>query len=237
MRKPAAPAPAPVRTLVFATRNAHKTAELEAHVAAVGLADVRVLTMDHAAALLGLEAPPEVDEDQPTFAGNASKKALAIAAWCKLPALADDSGLEVDALGGEPGVWSARWAAASWPTGTPHGSPAADAGNNAQLVARLAGVPREQRGARFRCVVALADPFGALGELTVTADGTCEGIILDAPRGAGGFGYDPLFYSPELQATFAEAPAPGAVRSKQEVSHRARAMAALAPQLRDYFLR
>ena len=211
--------------LVFATRNRHKTAELEAMVARAGVTGVRVYTLDQAAAALALALPPEVDEDQPTFAGNAIKKARAIAAWSGRPALADDSGLEVDALGGEPGVYSARWAEPTWPAGAAHGSREADLANNAQLIARLASVPPDRRTARFHCVVALARP-GL--EAVLTGDGACEGHIIDAPRGDGGFGYDPLFFAHELGATFGEAPA----AAKQEVSHRARAMAALAPQLR-----
>ncbi len=221
-----------VPILVFATRNTHKTHELEVHVAESGAAAL-VLTLDQAAAELGLPPPPEVEEDQPTFAGNAIKKARAIATWAGRPALADDSGLEVDALAGEPGVHSARWAAATWPPGTAHGSRIADQANNIQLLARLAGKPESRRSARFRCVVALADPRGPLGDGNLTGEGACEGRILDAPRGDGGFGYDPLFYAPELGATFAEAPRGG----KHAVSHRARAMAALAPMLRDYLSR
>jgi XTP/dITP diphosphohydrolase len=204
------------RPLVFATRNKGKLVELRALLADAG---VEVLSIDEAQARLGVTIP-EVDEDADTFAGNAAKKAREVSAATGLPALADDSGLEVDALGGAPGVISARYA----------GEHAGDAANNAKLLAALAGVPAERRTARFRASLALADVRGPLGDGLVTADGVCEGVILDAPRGAGGFGYDPLFYSPELVMTFAEA----GVGPKGHLSHRARAMRAIAPRLLDY---
>jgi XTP/dITP diphosphohydrolase len=194
------------RPLVFATRNRGKLVELREL-----LPGIEVRSLDE------LGDVPEVVEDQDTFAGNAAKKAREVAG---LPALADDSGLEVDALGGAPGVWSARYA----------GEGQGDAANNAKLLAALAGVPPERRTARFRAVLALADPRGPLGDRVLTADGTCEGVILDAPRGTGGFGYDPLFFAPELGRTFAEA----GVGSKSELSHRARAMRAMRPQLLAY---
>jgi XTP/dITP diphosphohydrolase len=198
------------RPLVFATRNKGKLVELRALLPGL---DVRSLDeLDRAV--------PEVVEDADTFAGNASKKAREVARATGCPALADDSGLEVDALGGAPGVWSARYA----------GEPANDAANNAKLLAALAGVPAERRTARFRAVLALADPAGPLGDRVITADGACEGVILDAPRGTGGFGYDPLFYAPELGQTFAEA----GVGPKSDLSHRARAMRAMRPQLLAY---
>ena len=165
----------------------------------------------------------KVVEDEDTFAGNAAKKAREVSAATGLPALADDSGLEVDHLGGAPGVISARWAALA-------GEGEGDAANNAKLLRALAGVPAYERNARFRSSLALADVRGALGPEVLTADGVCEGLILDEPRGTGGFGYDPLFWSPELDATFAEA----GVGPKSGVSHRARAMHALAPQLVEY---
>jgi XTP/dITP diphosphohydrolase len=202
--------------LVFATRNRGKLVELRALLAGSG---VEVMSIDEAEADLGV-AIPEVVEDADSFAGNAAKKARAVSAATRLPALADDSGLEVDALGGAPGVWSARYA----------GERAGDAANNSRLLAELAGVPAERRTARFRACLALADVAGALGDEVVTADGACEGVILDAPRGTGGFGYDPLFFAPELGMTFAEA----GVGPKGQLSHRARAMRAIAPRLLDY---
>jgi XTP/dITP diphosphohydrolase len=202
------------RPLVFATRNKGKLVELRQL-----LTRVDVLSIDEAAARLGV-AIPEVVEDAETFAGNASKKALEVSRATGFPALADDSGLEVDALGGQPGVHSARYA------GDAHD----DDANNRKLLAALAGVPADKRTARFRAVLALADVAGPLGERLITADGRCEGMILDAPRGTGGFGYDPLFFSPELGMTFAEA----GVGTKSELSHRARAMVAMKPQLLAY---
>jgi XTP/dITP diphosphohydrolase len=196
------------RPLVFATRNRGKLVELRELLPGI---EVRSLDDVHV---------PEVVEDKDTFVGNATKKAREVSAATGLPALADDSGLEVDALGGAPGVYSARYA------GEGHN----DAANNAKLLAALAGVPADKRTARFHSVLALADVTGPLGADTITADGTCEGVILDAPRGTGGFGYDPLFFSPELGMTFAEA----GVGPKSDLSHRARAMRAIKQRLLDY---
>jgi XTP/dITP diphosphohydrolase len=203
------------RPLVFATRNPGKLVELRILVPAID-----VLSIDEAAARIGRPIP-DVIEDGDTFAANAIKKAREVGAATGLPALADDSGLEVDALGGAPGVWSARYA----------GPGADDAANNAKLLVALDGVPSERRTARFRSVLALADPHGPLGDRVITAEGTCEGVILDEPRGSGGFGYDPLFYVPVFGATFAEL----GVGTKNAGSHRARAMQALAPDLAAYF--
>jgi XTP/dITP diphosphohydrolase len=203
-----------MRPLVFATRNPGKVVELRQL-----LPGIAVLGIDEAAARLG-RAIPEVEEDADTFAGNAAKKAREVSRATGLPALADDSGLEVDALGGAPGVWSARYA----------GPGADDAANNAKLLAALAGVPAVRRTARFRSVLALADVTGPLGDAVITADGACDGVVLDAPRGAGGFGYDPLFWVPEVGKTFAEL----GVGTKGELSHRARAMQAIRPRLLTY---
>jgi XTP/dITP diphosphohydrolase len=205
-----------MRPLVFATRNRGKLFELRVLFEGT---DLEVVDLAEATARLGTELPDTV-EDAPTFAGNAAKKAREVAAATGWPALADDSGLEVDALGGAPGVWSARYA----------GSHGDDDANNAKLLAALDGVPADKRTAQFRCALAVADPAGPLGDETMTAEGVVRGVILDAPRGDGGFGYDPLFFSPELGATFAEA----GVGPKGEVSHRARALAGLLPGLRAY---
>jgi XTP/dITP diphosphohydrolase len=205
------------RPLVFATRNKGKLVELREL-----LPGIAVLSIDEAAQRIG-RAIPDVIEDADTFAGNATKKAREVSVITGLPALADDSGLEVDALDGAPGVYSARYA------GDQHD----DAANNAKLLAVLDGIPRERRTARFRAVLALADAAGPLGNEVLTADGTCEGIILDAPRGTGGFGYDPLFFAPELGMTFAEA----GVGPKSDLSHRARAMKAIKPRLLEYLRR
>lgn len=166
-------------------------------------------------------APAEPDENELTFAGNARLKAVyysrAIGQWT----LADDSGLEVDALGGRPGVLSARFA------GSPAGTPRAvsDAANNRLLLDLLRGVPVERRTARFRCAVALADGQRIIAE----ADGAVEGVIVDEPRGSGGFGYDPYFFIPALNATTAELSA----GEKHRISHRGHAIRALAERLRE----
>ena len=206
--------------LVFATRNPGKVVELHELLAELDL-DLDVLSLDDLEAE-GLSVA-EVVEDGDTFAANAAKKAREVSAATGLPALADDSGLEVDALGGAPGVLSARYA----------GPEASSRDNNEKLVAALSDVPDGERGARFRSCLALADVAGPLGAELITAEGRCEGVILRQPRGEGGFGYDPLFYSPELDATFAEA----GVGAKNDLSHRARAMAAIRPRLVEYFRR
>ncbi|MBK9032630.1 MAG: RdgB/HAM1 family non-canonical purine NTP pyrophosphatase [Myxococcales bacterium] len=205
-----------MRPLVVATRNRGKLYELRAMFDGLG---VEVIDLAEAATRLGYELPDTI-EDAPTFVGNAEKKAREVAAATGWPALADDSGLEVDALGGAPGVYSARYAGG-------HGD---DDANNAKLLAALAGVPPERRTAQFRCALVVADPAGVLADGVMTAEGTVRGVILDAPRGAGGFGYDPLFFCPELDQTFAEA----GVGPKGHVSHRARALATLLPSLRAY---
>lgn len=219
--------------LLLASNNKKKLAELERLLGPLG---VRVRTPRELSTPL-----PEVDEDRDTFAGNAAKKALSAAAASGLAALADDSGLCVDALGGAPGVRSARFAGG-------HGD---DAANNALLLERLAGLPPERRGARFVCALALAVPGGdrwraeptahsnAAGggtgaRLLLEVEGEVRGRILAAPRGRGGFGYDPLFQFTETgfaetDACFAELE-PGA---KGRVSHRGRALRELARRLPD----
>ncbi len=200
------------RTLIFATRNRGKLVELEALLG--GLGGLELWSLD------GFNVPP-IEEDGSTFHENAAKKARVVSQITGLPALADDSGLEVDALGGAPGVWSARYA----------GEGASDQANNDKLLAALAGVPAAQRTARFRSVVALADEAGSLGGQVLYGEGRCEGVILEAPRGTGGFGYDPLFFAPELGATFAEL----GLGPKNDLSHRARAFRDLRPRLAAYF--
>lgn len=156
-----------------------------------------------------------VVEDGETFEANAVKKAREIAAATMMLTLADDSGLEVDALGGAPGVRSARFA----------GERATDAENNAALLASLDALETDMSGARsddykarFRCVLAIVDPFVKDGEPFVV-EGTCEGRITRTPRGSGGFGYDPLFLVDGTDKTMAELPEP----EKNRISHRARA--------------
>lgn len=154
--------------------------------------------------------PEEADlESSMSYVENAVAKARYYATRSGLPAVADDSGIEVDALGGAPGPRSARWSA----TGS-------DAENNTLLVERLAGMSDDKRTAHYRCVVAFLATPSSVPEIV---EATCDGFILTEPRGTAGFGYDPLFYSDELRMTFGEAP-PSA---KHRVSHRGRAFRAL----------
>lgn len=191
--------------LMLATGNPGKVAELRGILALhLDLGGVSLLTPRDWPTPL-----PEVAETGTTFAENARLKADALASATGLPALADDSGLCVDALGGAPGLHSARWA----------GPGASDADRNAKLLLALADMPPERRTARFVCAAALAVP----GSDTVAADGFCEGIILQAPRGANGFGYDPLFLLPDMGRTMAELTAD----EKNRLSHRALALSRL----------
>jgi XTP/dITP diphosphohydrolase len=161
----------------------------------------------------GLGEPPEVEETGDTFLENALLKGRAYAAWSGMAAVADDSGLEVDALGGAPGVRSARYA----------GPGASDQANLDKLLAALAGVPPERRTARFRCAAVLVDP--AAGEWH--AEAAWEGRILDAPRGSGGFGYDPVFLPGGWESTSAEVDQ----ATKDAASHRGQAFRALRPAI------
>jgi XTP/dITP diphosphohydrolase len=154
-----------------------------------------------------------------TFEGNARRKAEYFVRLSSLPTLADDSGLEVFALGGAPGVRSKRWAGAS---GTPL---EVDAANNAELLRRLAGLSDAQRVARYRCVLVFLRSAGAV---PLVCYGDCTGRILESPQGAGGFGYDPLFFSDELGKTFGDASAD----EKDAVSHRGRALRAFLQALK-----
>jgi XTP/dITP diphosphohydrolase len=167
------------------------------------------------AGIPGFSSLPAVIEDGATFEANARKKAEEYSR--AIPGelvLADDSGLEIDALGGAPGVHSARYAAPDVHNKEPHeaGANTDDEANNARVLRELAGVEREKRTARFVCVLAAARDGRTLG----TFRGTAEGIILEAPRGSNGFGYDPLFYFPKIGKTFAELSA----REKARYSHR-----------------
>lgn len=198
--------------VVVATRNRHKVEELARILAGL---PVRLEPLDAVA-----PDAPDLEEAEETFEGNARSKALQAAALTGLPVIADDSGLEVDALGGAPGVLSARFAGR-------HGDTPA---NNALLLERLSAVPDEERTARFRCVIAYCDPAepGPGGAPAVrTFHGTCEGRIARGPRGEGGFGYDPLFLLPDRGLTVAEL----GPEEKDAVSHRGRAARALAADL------
>lgn len=200
--------------LVVATTNRGKLDELR-HLLE-GL-DVEILSLQDVS-----RRPIHVVEDGDTFEANAIKKAREVAAATMMLTLADDSGLEVDALGGAPGVRSARFA----------GERATDAENNAALLAALeadaGGARTDDYKARFRCVLALVDPFVRDGE-PVVVEGTCEGRIARAPRGAGGFGYDPLFFVDGTEKTMAEL----TEDEKNRVSHRARAAQRLRPVLEE----
>jgi len=161
--------------------------------------------------LRDLDNPPDVVEDGETFRDNALKKARAIAEYSGKPTLADDSGLEVDALGGRPGVYSARYA----------GVNATDKDNVIKLLAEMDG--KENREARFVCCLALVFPDGR----ETVVRGTCEGVIYSEPRGEGGFGYDPVFYHPEYGKTMAQIDP----ELKNQISHRARAAEKLIEEL------
>ena len=191
-------------TILLATTNAGKRREVRTALA--GLAVELATLADHP----GL---PEAVEDADTFEGNARRKALHYAGLTDRWTLADDSGLEVDALAGAPGVHSARYA----------GPQRSDAANNAKLVAALADVPAERRTARFRCVLALA----RADQVLLTVSGVVEGVIIDQARGDNGFGYDPHFFVPRLGRTLAELDPD----EKNRVSHRGQALLALQPAL------
>ena len=192
--------------LVLATANPGKVSELGALVREWGPVEVTTL-----AAFPTVRLRPE---GAGSYEENARAKAAAVAGAAGLPALADDSGLEVEALDGGPGVVSARYG----------GPGLSDEERIARLLAALAAAPGRGRRARFRCVVALAWPDGRVA----TAEGQCAGTIAPAARGVGGFGYDPVFVADDLCCTFAEAPA----AAKDRVSHRARAVRALGERLR-----
>jgi XTP/dITP diphosphohydrolase len=195
--------------LLVATRSAGKQQEVRRVLEAAGH---EVVFPDD----VGVPESPaeELLELEPAFEGNARRKAEYFARKTGLPTVADDSGLEVLSLGGEPGVRSKRWAAAT-------GSPAeVDAANNAELLRRLRGAAESRRRARYRCVLVYLSTPSALPRVF---EGSCGGVILEVPRGRGGFGYDPLFLSDELGMTFGEADA----EAKDSVSHRGRALAAL----------
>ncbi len=205
-------------TFIIATRNRHKADEIRAILGG----DFRFLTLND------FPNAPKVVEDAPTFAGNATKKAVELARWLaeirspkfeaqgsRFYVLADDSGLEVDALSGAPGVHSARFAASEKNSGN-----SSDAANCEKLLRLLKDVPAEKRAARFRCVIALVEISGIK---TGLFDGACEGEIIFAPRGGRGFGYDPVFVPEGFEQTFAEL----GDEVKNQISHRAKALAKL----------
>ena len=191
--------------LLIATRNAHKLQEITALFAGHGLTIVSALDYPDI---------PDVEEDGKTLEANACKKAETLCQATGLPALADDTGLEVAALGGAPGVYSARYA----------GVPPDYAANNRKLLAELTG--HRDRSARFRCVIALARP----GQPTEWVEGICAGAIALAPRGEQGFGYDPLFIPNGQPSTFAEL----SEAEKNRISHRGLALAAAQTKWSDW---
>ncbi len=194
----------PLLKLLLATANMGKAQEMRAVLSAlpIEILDLSSLSLD-----------VEVIEDGTTYAENAAKKALAYAAASGLPTLADDSGLEVDALNGEPGIRSARYS---------NQLNANDSDRRAFLLSRLAGNPRPWN-ARFRCILALCLPNQPIAFF----EGVCEGEIIPKERGEGGFGYDPIFLLPSLNRTMAEL----SISEKNSLSHRGRALQALLPHL------
>ena len=194
-----------IATLVLGTTNAGKLRELTELLTPLGIA---------CCSLAGLDAAVDVEETGDSFAANAalkaSQQARALGRWV----LAEDSGLVVDALGGAPGIYSARFS----------GAGATDQRNNALLLERLAVLPAAPRSAHYACHAALSEPNGTI---VAVSSGVCGGLIADRPVGAGGFGYDPLFIVPEYHRTFGElSPAVKAL-----ISHRARAMRAIIPAI------
>jgi len=193
-----------ISKLLMATHNQGKATELRDLLANLPL---QILT------LADFPEASVIEETGSTFLENALQKAKAAAEFSGLPILADDSGLEVDALQGQPGVYSARFA----------GEPGNDQQNNLKLLQLMQGSSPAQRMARFVSVIVLVLPQGQV----YTTEGRCEGIILDCFRGTSGFGYDPLFYLPELGKTMAEL----TLEEKNMVSHRAKALMAMVPRL------
>lgn len=192
-------------SIVVASRNRKKTREIADLLAPHGF-EVRCIA--------DFPDVPEVVEDGSTFAENAAKKATQTAKHLGQWVIGEDSGLMVDPLGGQPGIYSARYS----------GEAATDEKNNQKLIADLAAVPPEKRTAGYVCSVALSDPTGAI---RLCSEGRCRGVIIDQPRGSNGFGYDPYFLIHEYHQTFGELSS----LVKQQLSHRARAFAKFIPEL------
>ena len=186
-----------IHKLLLATHNKHKAEELQAMLGDLG---VEVLTLG------AFPQVGEILEDAETIEGNALKKARGVFDLTGLPAMADDTGLEVFYLNKAPGVYSSRYA----------GPEATYADNCRKLLASLKGVPPRRRGAQFRCVLALVTPDVA----PIFAEGICTGVIIESPRGEGGFGYDPIFLPDGYNQTFAEMP----LEIKNKISHRGKAL-------------
>lgn len=184
-----------MKEIIFASNNKGKIGEAKKI-----LRPIEIVTMSD----IGYNE--EIIEDGNTFEQNAAKKALAVLKKAQRPVIADDSGLEIDYLGGDPGVYSSRFLGED----TPYDY------KNAQIIEKLIGVPFEKRTARFKCVVALALPSGRI----FYERGILEGYIVDKPKGNNGFGYDPIFYVLEYEMTTAEMP----INFKNKISHRAQAL-------------
>ncbi len=200
--------------LVLGTRNRKKCGEMEALISP-SWQPSRLLERLDIRSALDFAAVCDVVENADTFAGNARKKASELALALSHWVIADDSGLSVDALGGAPGVFSARFA----------GEPSDDDANNRKLLEALIDTPDDRRGAAFRCALAMADPSG---EVRLESEGACRGRITREPRGRSGFGYDPLFLILEYHQTFGEL----SPLVKHQLSHRSRAFARLRPGLK-----
>jgi XTP/dITP diphosphohydrolase len=199
-----------MKTVLFATTNPHKVEEVRAVLEPL---DIRVESLNTLS-----DVVPEPVEDADTFRGNAELKATYYANRTRRVCLAEDSGLEVDALGGAPGVHSARYSGSTGPRSE------RDRANNEKLLAELRGTPASARTARFVCAMCLAAPGG---RVLAESEGFYEGVIAESPRGSGGFGYDPLLYLPDAQCTSAELSA----EEKNRRSHRGSATRALAEKL------
>jgi XTP/dITP diphosphohydrolase len=192
-----------MKQVIIATKNAGKVREFQA---ILGKRGVEVKS------LLDFPDCPDVEETGSTFAENAILKAEAMARYFNTTVIADDSGLSIDALGGRPGVYSARYA----------GEEKNDQKNIAKVLSELEGVPSAKRTARFHCALAVAAP----GRHTTVVEGTCEGYITEKPQGENGFGYDPIFYVPQKGKTMAQLSA----EEKNQISHRAKALEKLDKQ-------
>lgn len=198
-----------VPSLILSSRNRKKSQEVAEILAPFGITVTSIADFPEVG---------EVVEDGATFIDNASRKASQPARQLGRWVIGEDSGLMVDALGGQPGVFSARYS----------GEGATDEKNNSRLIAELRNVPSEKRTAAYVCTIALADPTGTI---RLTAEGRCRGLIIDAPRGTNGFGYDPYFLIREYHRTFGELSS----RVKHQISHRARAFATFTPALIKMF--
>lgn len=196
------------KTIVIATQNEKKKKEL-----------IEILKHVPGILLRGVEDfpfLPAVEEDGNSFRENATKKATVLARACNTWVMADDSGLEIDALNGRPGIYSSRYA----------GSNATDEKNIEKVLSELRGVPKEKRTARFSCTIALSSPH----QLFFVVEGHCEGLITEQPRGKGGFGYDPIFYIPDYNQTFAELSELNP-QIKNSISHRGMALKQLKERI------